>query len=69
MVGIDRVGQPLSKSRLFDVEVTVANQGQQLRAGMIATVTVVEQAAPRPLPACATRVSEGMVVATNGPIT
>jgi RND family efflux transporter MFP subunit len=38
-------------SRLFDVEVTVANRGRALRAGMIATVTVVEQAAARPLPA------------------
>ena len=27
------------------------------------------EGAPRPLPACATRVTEGMVVSTNGPIT
>ena len=27
------------------------------------------EGAPRPLPACATRVREGMVVSTNGPIT
>ena len=27
------------------------------------------EGAPRPLPACATRVAEGMVVSTNGPIT
>ena len=27
------------------------------------------EGAPRPMPACATRVSEGMVVSTNGPIT
>ena len=38
-------------SRLFDVEVTVANPTAQLRVGMIATVAVVEREAPRPLPA------------------
>ena len=38
-------------SRLFDVEVTVANPGAQLRVGMIATVAVAEREASRPLPA------------------
>src|SRR5918996_32609 len=53
----------------LDGQSVSANEGKLDPYGGCRMCVVDVEGAPRPLPACATRVSEGMVVSTNGEIT